>query len=182
MLTVDPQNNIEIDRGDGESITFSVVDAAGAALSVAGWSFAFTVKQGIDDDILAAKFQKLSAGGLGITVQPGGVTGKVVVQLADADTQALAGAYVYDLQGYDGTYTHTVAKGRFRVSKDVTTPGTAGQPSAGVVIFPGGKFAVGPNGEFYLFDLATLLWTGFKVNGENWQQSSTQSATIPFSF
>lgn len=172
MLTVDPQNNIVVDRGDGESINFSVVNSAGAAQSVATWAFAFTVKRDIDDVIGSAKFQKTSGGG-GITIEPGSVTGLVVVQLADIDTEALSGDYVYDLQGDDGTYTHTVAKGRFRVSKDVTTPGSAGTPSP-ILFFL--------NGVIYLLDQTTGLYGAFRLNNGNWEQSATQSATIPFTF
>lgn len=172
MLTVDNQNNIVIDRGDGEPITFSVVDPSGVALSVAGWSFTFTVKKSIDDYIADAKFQKTSPAG-GITVEPGAVTGKVVVQLANADTEALGGDHVYDLQGDDGTYRHTVARGLFRVRKDVTTPGTSGQPSSPYLFI---------NGVLYILDMTTGLYGAFRLNNAYWEQSPNQSATIPFTF
>lgn len=183
MLTVDQQGNIEVERGDGEAFYFDITDAAGVALDVSAWSWALTVKRDIDDVIGDALFQKTGGGG-GITVIVGetpGVTNRVHVQLSDADTQALAGDYVYDCQGNDGTYSHTPGRPRrFRVRKDVTTPGTAGQPSAGVIVFPGGMFAIGDDGTFYMRDTVTLNWSAFRVVSEALVPSASQSPTIPF--
>ncbi len=185
MLTVDPNNNVEITRGDGEPIKYDIKDSSGNDIDVSGWSWLFTVKKSIDDDIAAAKFQK-STGGGGITVVVGptpGITSRVLVQLEDVDSALLDGHHVYDLQGYDGARSHTpVAVRAFRVRKDVTTPGSAGQPSFGVVVFPGGMFAVGSDGNWYVRDKVTLLWVGFYYANEMLNQSPVPSPTIPFTF
>jgi hypothetical protein len=144
MLTVNSANNdVEITRGDDQTITFTVTKADGSVQDVTGWAFAFTVKEDIDDDIADAKFQKTSGGGGIVLTTP--ASGIIDVTVAHGDTNALAGKYTYDLQGIDGSGNiRTVASARFVVRKDVTTPGTAGNPSAPNPAFPGGASFVGP--------------------------------------
>ena len=98
------------------------------------------------------------------------------MQLADADTQALGGDYVYDLQGVAAGLSHTVAKGRFRINKDVTTPGASGQPTAPSVSIPGW---ISFDGAEYHKDQTTGLY--YKTIFESGQENTYRpSATIPF--
>jgi len=130
-------------RGDDQTITFTVTQSTGAVQDITGWTFAFTVKASIDDNIVDAEFQKTTGGGgIALTTPASGI---LDVTIDAGDTQALAGSYVYDLQGTDGSGNiRTVAQSRFIVRKNVTTPGAAGSPSAPNPAFPGGVSFVGP--------------------------------------
>lgn len=137
-LTVDPNTyDITILRGDDQIVRFTVTTSTGAAQDVTSWTFKFTVKSSPDDAIGSAIFQKATGGnGIALTTPLSGI---VDVTLAAADTAAMAGRYYYDLEGTDtGGLIHTVRAGLFVVRKDVTTPGTSGQPSVAVPDFSGG--------------------------------------------
>lgn len=164
---------IIISRGDDGIIRYTVRNSSGAVYDVSANSFAFTVKQSIDDNISDAKFQKTNpaASGIDLTLA---ATGIVDVNIADTDTQALAGNYVYDLQMIESGKYYTLAQGAFLVKKDVTTPGTPSTPGTGVVFLIAG--------DFYMLDATTGLYSGFRLDNGSFQQSATQSATIPFSF
>lgn len=181
MLTVNSANNdVEITRGDDQTITFTVTKADGSVQDVTGWAFAFTVKEDIDDDIADAKFQKTSGGGGIVLTTP--ASGIIDVTVAHGDTNALAGKYTYDLQGIDGSGNiRTLRIARFAVRKDVTTPGVSGQPSAALVPFPG---SIAIDGALYMKDLgvgadAGKYWKWTMVDGEL-TRSVSSSATIPF--
>lgn len=167
-----------ISRGDDGLIRYTVFNSSGVAYDVSANSFAFTVKRSIDDVIASAVFQKTNpaANGIDLTLAASGI---VDVNIADTDTEALAGNYQYDLQMTEGGKVYTIAQGQFVVKKDVTTVGTAGQPSFGVILFPGGAFAIGSDGALYFKDQTTgLWWTMYFDNGA--EVTDGPSASIPF--
>jgi hypothetical protein len=169
-------DEIVYDRGDDQTITFTVSKADGSVQDITSWSFKFTVKESVDDAIADAKFQKATGGsGIALTTPLSGI---LDVTIAANDTVALAGNYVYDLQGTDGSGNiRTVALARFRVRKNVTTVGVAGNPSSPLTPFPG---AVSIAGYLYLLDATTAQWTAIRVNNGFLELSDNQSATIPF--
>lgn len=169
---------IIISRGDDGLIRYTVRNSSGVAYDVSANSFAFTVKRGIDDSILDAEFQKINpaASGIDLTLAASGI---VDVNIADTDTSGMAGNYVYDLEMTEGGKIYTLAQGAFLVKKDVTTVGTAGQPSFGVILFPGGMFAIGSDGAIYFKDRTTgLWWTMYFDSGG--MITNGPSASIPF--
>jgi hypothetical protein len=172
-LTIDPNTyDIMILRGDDQIVRFTVTTSTGAVQDITGWSFAFTVKSSLDDAIGSAKFQKTTGGGGIALTTP--LSGIVDVTLASANTSALAGNYYYDMQGTDGSgLAHTVRLARFIVRKDVTTPGV---PGVGVTA------PIFVNGDLYILDNVTGLYSGFRVSNGLWEQSAVQSGTIPFAF
>lgn len=171
-LVVDPNTyDITILRGDDQTVRFTITTSAGAVQNVTGWSFSFTVKASLDDVIGSALFQKTVGSGITLTTPASGI---VDVALSSSDTSGLAGNYYYDLEGIDGSgLRHTVRLARFSVRKDVTTPGV---PGVGVSV------PIFINGDFYVRDKTTLLYSGFRVDNGVFQQSATQSGTIPFAF
>jgi len=177
VLSIDPDLNIVITRGDGEPVEFDIFDADGAALDVSAWSWALTVKKDYDDAIGSAKFQKTSGGG-GITVIAGdtpGVLNRVRVQFDDNDTASLDSAHVYDLQGNDGTRSHTPTDSRrFFVRKDVTTPGAAGQPPPAIESFTD----IVVRTRYYQDTATGLYWKETWVNGV--ETLAGPSVTVPF--
>jgi len=147
MITFDPgSSEIALDRGDDQPATLTVILRSGlylalvpgealqsgdVAQNVTAGTFKFTVKFSLDDVIGSAKFQKTSPAANGIDLTDA-ATGKIVVNFIPSDTQALAAGYYYDLEMVLAGKTRTLRAGRFTVTKDVSTPGVAGQP-AGIV-------------------------------------------------
>lgn len=172
----DRTGEIVIARGDQQTIRFPVVDYLGAALNVSAANFKFTVKDSIDDDIADALFQLTNPEANGIKMDLA-ATGIVDVIVPAANTEALSGAKVYDLQMTLAGAVQTLAGGVFRVAKNVSTPGSAGSPAAPIAPFPG---AVSIAGELYLKDTITGLYSGFRVENGELKQSVAQSATLPF--
>jgi hypothetical protein len=172
-------HHIEVSRGDDAGISYTVENSSGVAYDVSANSFAFTVKQYLDDSIGSAKFQKQSPAANGIDLTAA-AAGTVVVNIASTDTPALAGPYVYDLEMTQGGKVYTIDQGIFFVKKDVTTPGVAGQPTGAIQNFPTNILSIG--GVFYLRDVTTNLWWGFRVNSGSLEMSSSGSVSIPFTF
>lgn len=144
-LTVKPVTyDIEMLRGDDQTVRFVITKNDGSVQDVTGWTFKFTVKYSLDDNIAAAKFQKTTGGGGIVLTTP--ASGIVDVTIAAVDTNALAGPYVYDMQGTDTIgQIKTVRLALFTVRKDVTTTGTAGQASPAaleVVVDPTGILSI----------------------------------------
>ena len=113
--------NLEAKRGDLETYTLTLKDAAGAALDLTGASLWFTVKRGISDADASAVFQKTLGTGI-VVAAP--LTGVAVITVLAANTAALGDAAVtllYDVQVKlaDGS-TKTPLSGEFRVTPDVT--------------------------------------------------------------
>jgi hypothetical protein len=177
MLTINANtDDITISRGDDQTVTFTVTQADGSVQDITNWTFKFTVKESVDDAIADAMFQKTTGGGGIALTTP--LSGILDVTIAAADTSGLAGHYIYDLQGTDGSgniRTTTIA--RFSVQKNVSTPGTAGQPSSPLAPFPG---AVSIDGLLYLLDVTTAQYSALRINNGLLEISDDQSATLPF--
>jgi hypothetical protein len=179
-LTVNADTGlVTIARGDDQTIRFTVTDSTGAVVNITAGGFAFTVKQSIDDAIGSALFQKTSPAGSGIDLTSG-ASGIADVNIVPADTSAMAGNYVWDLQMTLSSKVRTLAGGVFMVRKDVTTVGTAPTSSSALVSMPGG-FYLG-SGGFYLLDTVTGLYSGFRLTNGIFEQSAAQSATVPFTY
>lgn len=177
MLTVNANTyQVTIDRGDDQTIRFTVKDSAGAAVNVSAGTFKFTVKSTLDDLIADAKFQKTSpaANGIDLTLA---ATGIVDVLIVPVNTSTLAGIYYYDLEMVLSSKVRTLRRGLFVVQKDVSTPGAA-PTSAGVVIdFPDG---LQTDGGLYLQDPATGLWIKLTHSGGTLDISATSAGPPPF--
>ena len=120
MISTNPNTGeVIIDRGDDQTIRFTVTDVAGAVKDVSAGTFTFTVKASFDDAIGAALFQRTSPAGNGIDLTLA-ATGIVDVNLVAANTTSLAGRYVYDLQMVLAGNTRTLRTGAFIVRKEVT--------------------------------------------------------------
>lgn len=108
--------------GDDRDYDFTVVDRAGVAENVAGWSFWFTVKASAADADADALFQLNSDdGGIVIDVAAAGL-GRVLVRAAHTKGQA-AGKYRFDLQcrkGAAGAKIETLASGIFQLTDEIT--------------------------------------------------------------
>jgi hypothetical protein len=108
-------------RGDNESFTITVRDAAGATVALTGASLRFMAKRRARDADAAAVITKTTASG--ITHDPdqvGAGKGKATIALLPADT-ALAAVLVWDLQLRDGSgLVQTVATGSLRIRPDVS--------------------------------------------------------------
>lgn len=169
-LTVDPNTyDITILRGDDQDVEFTVVDSAGVAQNITGWAFSFTVKAGLDDPIASALFQRTVGAGIALTTPLSGI---LTVSIASANTAAMAGNYVYDLQGVDtGGLIHTVRLAKFMVRKNVSTSGTiTASPVIGTVVI---------GDALYRRDSITATW--YKITIESGvEQWYGPNATIPF--
>jgi len=161
-----------ISRGDNGILRYTVLNSSGAVYDVSSNSFAFTVKDSLDDAIGDAMFQLTNPAASGIDLTSA-ASGIVDVVLDDTNTSGLAGNYHYDLQMTESGKVYTIGQGVFVVRKDVTTPGTAGTYTGGLAVFLTG---------FYMLDSVTGLYSKFQLTNEVFEQSPTQSATIPFTF
>lgn len=164
---------ITISRGDDQTIRFTVKNSAGVAYDVSSNSFKFTVKQYIDDLIGAAKFQKTSGDGIDLT---DAATGIVDVNVADTDTSALAGPYVWDLEMVENTEIKTLAQGVFIVTKDVSTPGAAGSPTPAIEDFT--DISISQN--FYLYQTSNSTWYKFAMSSGTLTIVDAQAGPPPF--
>src|SRR5712672_2624288 len=111
---VDPSTYaIQHFRGDDHEYDFYVVKPDGTPQPIDGWSFFFTVKDGLDDDISIAKFQKALTAGISIVDAP---TGHGLLAISGTDVAALAGEYVFDLKAIDSAgKKHTLVYETFTV-------------------------------------------------------------------
>lgn len=167
MYTIDPlDGSLEMDRGDFVNPKLTITDAAGNALNVTGATFKLTVKSSLDDALAAALFQLSTPGDFDVTDAASGI---VVPLILEANTQGMAGDYVYDVEMIlDGKTTTIVRAALFRVLKEVTDVGAPPAPPAVDVPFPGNVSINGYlriiGGQLYITD------TGIGVNaGKSWK-------------
>lgn len=178
MLIIDPlNNNITISRGSKEAVRYTIRDAlTGLVKDVSGWNWKLTVKADIDDPISSAIFQLTDPLANGVDVGAAAV-GLIDAHFATAHTAALAGDYIYDLEGTEpGEDPQTIFfPPLFRVRKDVTTPGSAPSPPAAIEGFT----ALSITDALYMQDQVTgLWWKRYISNGQEiW---AGPSASIPF--
>lgn len=173
---------IQIARGDTETLRVIVVNSAGVVYDVSANAFKFTVKQTIEDAIGAALFQLTNPAASGIDLTNADV-GIVDVKIPGAYTLGMAGDYVYDLQMTDADGDHTLFPGRaFKVLKDVTDAGAVGGPPTFIAPFVNGIaltppfFIFSPNGD--------LLWHKFDIINDGFGNylltDVGQNPTYPF--
>ncbi len=99
-------------RGDSYTWTFTYkVGKPAVATSVAGQGWRFTVRDGKTDAVLME-----ASVGSGITLEPGGVTGRVEILIAS--TNLAIGTHKYDLQQTVGGVVKTLVLGDFTVLED----------------------------------------------------------------
>lgn len=180
MYTIDPlDGSLEMDRGDFVNPKLTITDAAGNALNVTSATFKLTVKSSLDDALAAALFQLSTPGDFDVTDAASGI---VVPLILEANTQGMAGDYVYDVEMVlDGKTTTIVRAALFRVLKEVTDVGGPPAPPAVLVPFPGDIQIIG--GQLYLKDLgvgvdAGKYWKLRMIDGDvDW---SGPSSVVPF--
>jgi len=88
--------------GEDKQLQFTILDEAGAAVNITGWSINFAVATSPG---AAALVSKSTASGIALTTPASGI---LTVTIADTDTDAIAsGRYVYALKRMDNN-TETV--------------------------------------------------------------------------
>ena len=110
MLIVNPDNSIELTRGDTARLTVPLTDDSGAAYEMQSTDeLVMTVKSSVNDDTPC--FQKIVVGSNEIHIKP-------------SDTANLNfGKYVYDVElriSEDDVYT-VIEKTMFKIREEVTT-------------------------------------------------------------
>lgn len=107
-------------RGDTDSFTVTVQDAAGNAIDITGFSFLLTVDPSeAPEDAVNNLFQLSSpAGGIALS-DP--VNGEITVTLTAVQADQTPQVYFYDLQMTDtGGAVKTILKGQWEVVQDIT--------------------------------------------------------------
>lgn len=96
--------------GDGKTIRYTVVDAAGAAVNITGWLVRFTVAPEPGDTAVMEK-----EGGSGITLTTP-LSGILDVDINALDTDDIPpGTYIYSLRRIDEGFEQTLAYGDFNL-------------------------------------------------------------------
>lgn len=181
-LLVDPHTgDIVYVAADDQQIEFPVIDYTGAAQSLAGWSFRLTVKKHIADAIGDAKFQKQSPALNGIDVEPGSVTGLLVVSVDKADVASLSGRHVYDLVGTDAAgKEHTIANATITFAGRVTTDGVPGTASGVMYVVPEYPGGIAFPDFFFMRDQVDDKWVKFRLYNRNWEPVAESASAPPF--
>jgi hypothetical protein len=103
---------ITIRTGDTETISITIQDENGAAVNIAGRTYAAQIRSTVDSAIVVATFS------CSIT---NAATGELAATLSAATTTALTpGLGVWDLQETNGTTVTTLLSGPVTVVQDVT--------------------------------------------------------------
>ena len=112
---------ITTNRGDTLTITITCKTAAGVAVDITGWTFFFTLKNLIDDLDASAVYKSTW------TTHTTPASGITAVTMTAAETDALAGDYLYDIQYKDtsGNVKTIIPSSRIVFNKDVTRRVTA---------------------------------------------------------
>lgn len=128
-----PRRNIDVEQGTDYNFSFIVQDSGGSPISLVTESAVARMRVRTDYSLAGITILSFSSTGTPnsqIVIEPGGITGKVQVNIPAADTQALtlsqeATIYVYDIE-VDLTTTgiQRAYKGLFTVYKEITTPDT----------------------------------------------------------
>ena len=126
-----PRRNIDVEQGTAFNFSFIVQDSGGSPISLVTESAVVRMRVKTDyslGGITVLSFSSTGTPNAQIDIEPGGVTGKVQVNILPSDTQALtltqeATIYVYDIE-IDLTTTgiQRAYKGLFTVYKEITTP------------------------------------------------------------
>ena len=104
---------ISIRVGDTETINLSMQDSAGAAINIAGRTYASQIRPSADSSTVLASFNCALVGS--------GSTGQVTCTLPASTTATLSpGTAVFDLQETNGTVITTILAGQVTITQDVT--------------------------------------------------------------
>lgn len=111
--------------GEDKTLTFTVRDAAGAAITIAGWTLEYVLR--IAPTHPTKKLTKTTSAGIALGVQSGATLGQCYVTVASADTDHLRpGTYAHGLArtnsgAYDIVIDGTAYLGRSAASPQSTT-------------------------------------------------------------
>lgn len=119
------ETNVELFLGVDHQFEFTILNAGEtAAIDVATWTLSWMLKRRWSDADAAKLLQKTSGSGITITgtfnATPGTNTQRVVVTIADEDTDALAqGKRYYELKRTDAGFETILAYGALTLKKGV---------------------------------------------------------------
>lgn len=112
--------NLTLTSGDAYTgdrrLTVTVTDPDGGATDLTGIALSFLVKRRRSDAV--ATIEKLTPTDVAITDAPGGIA-RII--LTEADTAALSGKYLWELEADDAEGKLTLASGGFYVVADLIT-------------------------------------------------------------
>lgn len=127
------RRNIDVEQGTDYTFSFIVQDSGGSAIDLTTEAAVARMRVKTDYSLGGITVMSFSSTGTPnslISLQPGGVTGKVQVSIPAATTQALtltqeANVYVYDIEiSLTTTGIVRAYKGILTVYKEITTPDT----------------------------------------------------------
>lgn len=99
--------------GDTETINITMQTSAGAAINIAGRTYASQIRASADSSTVLASFNCALVGS--------GSTGQVTCTLPASTTATLTpGMAVFDLQETNGTVVTTILAGQVTITQDVT--------------------------------------------------------------
>lgn len=99
--------------GDTETISLTMQDSAGAAINIAGRTYASQIRAAAESSTVLATFN--------CSVVGNGSTGQVTCTLPASTTAGLSpGIAVFDLQETNGTVVTTILAGQVTITQDVT--------------------------------------------------------------
>ncbi len=111
MATVRP--DIEIVRGDTESITFTL-ERDGTPVNLTGTTVFFTAKSGLDDVDASAAIA------ISVTSHSDPTNGITIIPLSSTNTDITPGEYFYDIQVKDGATITSIPYRKLEILTDVT--------------------------------------------------------------
>ena len=104
---------LSIRIGDTETINLTMQDSAGAAINIAGRTYASQIRASADSSTVLASFTCALVGS--------GSTGQVTCTLPASTTAALSpGMAVFDLEETNNTVKTTILAGQVTITQDVT--------------------------------------------------------------
>lgn len=110
-----PTRDFVFDQGDDEPFQITRQNDDGTAKDITGYTFWLTIKSSKEDSDADAVVQKT------VTSHTDAVNGETTIDLTNADTDGLAGSYVYDIQEKTASGNiNTLLKGTMYFDEDVT--------------------------------------------------------------
>lgn len=106
--------DICITKGDSKDYLLTFTDKDNQPVDITGATVYFTCKNKLNDNDISALFSKK------VTIHHSPADGKTIISLTHIDTDIDVGGYFYDIQLTLADKVHTVMKGIFRVTYEVT--------------------------------------------------------------